>query len=182
MTEAELIKGCRKKNAVCQRLLFEAFASRLMTICLRYARNRPEAEDMLQESWMKIFETISQYRFEGSFEGWIKRITVNTCLRMLQKKVIRFYESEEVESTAPFFEPEVLSTLSEIELLSMIAKLPDGYRIVFNLYAIEGYNHDEIADMLHIESVTSRTQLAKARKMLQKQILMNQKNPVKHER
>ena len=176
MTEAEIIKGCKKKNIACQRLLFDAYAGRLMTVCLRYACDTPEAEDMLQESFIRIFEVIDQYRFEGSFEGWLKRITVTIALRILQKKKIKFSSTEIVnDEHISVAEPKALSTLSETELLKLINGLPDGYKIVFNLYVMEGYSHEEIAEMLNIETVTSRTQLMKARKMLQKQILSNQK-------
>lgn len=175
MTEGEIIKGCIRKNVRCQRLLFDAYSGRLMTVCLRYANDIPEAEDMLQESFIKIFEAVDQYRFEGSFEGWLKRITVNICLRILQRRKIKFLEVSAYEMIPDNSQPEALSSLSEQELIKMIRDLPDGYRIVFNLYVMEGYSHDEIAQMLGIETVTSRTQLVKARKMLQKKILSHQK-------
>ncbi|CAN5642510.1 RNA polymerase sigma factor [soil metagenome] len=175
MTEAEIIKGCVRKNIRCQRSLFDQYASRLMTMCLRYASDTPEAEDMLQESFIRIFNVLDKYRFEGSFEGWLKRITVNICLKILQKKKIRFVEVDTHELIQDISEPQVISSLSENELIKMISNLPDGYRIVFNLYVMEGYSHDEIARMLNIEAATSRSQLVKARRMLQKQILLHQK-------
>jgi len=183
VTEAEIIKGCKKNNIACQRLLFDAYAGRLMTVCLRYACDTPEAEDMLQETFIRIFDVIDQYRFEGSFEGWLKRIAVSVALRILQKKKIKFSSADFIsDENISAAEPKVLSTLSVEELLKLINGLPDGYRIIFNLYVMEGYNHDEIAEMLNIETVTSRTQLVKARKMLQKQILSNQKIAISHER
>jgi RNA polymerase sigma-70 factor (ECF subfamily) len=175
LTEEQLIKGCVQNDVACQRLLFERYAGKLMTICLRYSCDRPEAEDMLQDAFIKIFSHIWQYKFEGSFEGWIKRIVVNCALKTIQKKKTRFLEISNHDAAAPHSDSFVLSSLSEDELIKMISSLPDGYRIVFNLYVMEGYSHDEIAEMLGIQAATSRSQLVKARKLLQKQILLNQK-------
>ncbi|HXL54782.1 MAG TPA: sigma-70 family RNA polymerase sigma factor [Chitinophagaceae bacterium] len=175
MTEQQLIKGCIQRNVDCQRMLFEQYAGRMMSICLRYSCDRPEAEDMLQEAFIKIFSHIGQYKFEGSFEGWMKRIVVNCALKMIQKKRIRFSELSNQDLIPTQTDSYALSSLTEDELLKLISKLPDGYRIVFNLYVMEEYSHDEIAVLLGIEATTSRSQLVKARKLLQKQILSNQK-------
>jgi len=175
VTEQQLIKGCIQRNVDCQRMLFEQYAGRMMTICLRYSCDRPEAEDMLQEAFIKIFSHIGQYKFEGSFEGWMKRIVVNCALKMIQKKRIRFSELSNQDLIPTQTDSYALSSLTEDELLKLISKLPDGYRIVFNLYVMEEYSHDEIAVLLGIEATTSRSQLVKARKLLQKQILSNQK-------
>ena len=150
----------------------------MMTICNRYASTRTEAEDMLQEGFIRIFKYIHQYKFEGPLEAWLKRIMVNAALRILQKKTIRFSEingyMEEVspEDTNPF------SALAEQEILQLISNLPTGYRVVFNMYVLEGYSHNEIASMLNITSGTSRSQLAKAKKALKEQILLQQKSSV----
>lgn len=175
MTETEIIKGCLKKNAAFQHLLFNKYSRLLMTVCLRYAGNTSEAEDMLQESFIKIFSSIHQYRFEGSFEGWIRTVTVNTCLRKLQKTKIKYDDTSTLEAIGDAAQPRAISVLSEKELIRLISNLPNGYRIVFNLNVIEGYTHDEIAAMLGIEPATSRSQLIKARRLLQKQILLYQK-------
>lgn len=175
MTEEQLIKGCVQNDVACQRLLFELYAGKLMTICLRYSCDRPEAEDMLQDAFIKIFSHIRQYKFEGSFEGWLKRIVVNCALKTIQKKKTRFLEISIHDTAAPQSDSFILSGLSEDELIKLINSLPDGYRIVFNLYVMEGFSHDEIAAMLGIQAATSRSQLVKARKLLQKQILLNQK-------
>lgn len=174
MTEKELINGCSAKNLTCQNLLFKQYAGKLMTICLRYSSTRQDAEDMLQESFIRIFSTISQYRFEGSFEGWLRRVTVTTCLKMLMKKRVQFTELIVPEENVTAIEPVAVSNLTEDELIKMIGALPVGYRMVFNLYVMEEYSHDEIAAMLNIEATTSRSQLLKARRLLQKQILSNQ--------
>lgn len=177
MTETEIITGCIKANAACQHLLFNEHSRTLMTVCLRYAGNTAEAEDMLQEAFIKIFSSIHQYRFEGSFEGWIRKVTVNTCLRKLQKTKIRYHDtsSAALETIEDAAQPQAVSVLTEKELIRLISTLPNGYRIVFNLSVIEGYSHDEIAAMLGIEPATSRSQLIKARRLLQKQILSYQK-------
>ena len=182
MTENEIIAGCLKKNPISQHLLFAKYSRKLMTVCSRYAGSSPEAEDMLQESLIKIFSTIHQYRSEGSFEGWLRRITVNTCLRKLQKKKIRYDDLSTAETLNDSVHPDVISTLTEKELIGLISGLPEGYRIVFNLSAIEGYSHDEIATMLGIQPATSRSQLIKARRQLQKQLLEYQKIILHHER
>src|SRR4051794_24854120 len=159
----------------CQRMLFEQYAGRMMTICLRYSCDQPEAEDILQEAFIKIFSHLSQYKFQGSFEGWMKRIVVNCALKMIQKKRIQFSEIHSPELISTQTDPDALSNLTEDELLKLISNLPDGYRIVFNLSVMEGYNHDEIAALLGIQPTTSRSQLVKARRLLQKQIMSNQK-------
>lgn len=175
MTEKEIIKGCLKKNAASQHLLFHQYSRLLMTVCLRYAGNISEAEDMLQESFIRIFAFIHQYKFEGSFEGWIRAVTVNVCLRKLEKLKIRYDDTSTLENLSDTVQPNAISALTEKELIQLISNLPNGYRIVFNLYVMEGYSHDEIAAMLNIEPATSRSQLIKARRLLQKQILSYQK-------
>jgi len=175
LTEEQLIKGCVQNDVACQHLLFQQYAGKLMTICLRYSCDRPEAEDMLQDAFVKIFSHIRQYKFEGSFEGWMRRIVVNCALKTIQKKKTRFLEIANHDTASSHADSSPISNLSEDELIKMISSLPDGYRIVFNLYVMEGYSHDEIAEMLGIQAATSRSQLVKARKLLQKQILLNQK-------
>jgi RNA polymerase sigma-70 factor (ECF subfamily) len=170
MTEKELIKGCIRENAHCQQQLFELYAGKMMAVCVRYSRHRLEAEDMLQESFVKVFDNLDKFAFKGSFEGWIRRIVVNTALKHNQRK---YFTNEQIAvehfPDSPV-QPMAYAQLGEQELLKMIAHLPDGYRVVFNLYAIEGYSHREIAEMLEIKESTSRSQLVKARKMLQNQL------------
>ena len=182
MTEEEIIKGCKKNNTRCQHELFNMYAGKLMSVCLRYAASTRDAEDMLQNSFIKIFNSIQQYRNEGAFEGWIRKITVNTCLAHLRKKSFNYTEEKNAGNVADINTLQAVSSISEKELIKMISKLPEGYRIVFNLYVIEGYSHEEIAKMMNIEAVTSRSQLAKARKMLQEQILSQQKIIMSHDR
>jgi len=134
-----------------------------------------EAEDILQDAFIKVFDNISKFEFKGSFEGWIRRIVINTALKNYSKKSFK-QEQIGLENQPELpLEPEIYSHLEEEKLLRLINQLPDGYRVVFNLYAVEGYSHKEIADLLGIQESTSRSQLVKARKMLQGMIVDLQK-------
>jgi RNA polymerase sigma-70 factor (ECF subfamily) len=178
LTTEELILGCKRKDPVAQRQVYTVYSGRMFGICVRYAKNYADAEDIMQESFMKIFDKIHQFKNEGSFEGWIKRIVVNTALK---KYSLLRYEKEITHPDLTLLEQNqycdasAYSSLTEKELLKLIHELPDGYRLIFNLNVIEGFKHDEIANMLGIQPVTSRTQLAKARNMLQKRIMDLQK-------
>jgi RNA polymerase sigma-70 factor (ECF subfamily) len=177
LTEEELIRGCLREEAACQKELFNRYASRMLGVCNRYARNSDDAEDILQDAFIKVFDKIRQFKFEGSFEGWIRRIMVNTALKKYSlrryEKEVSGYEIKDRDESG--MEPTAYSHLTQKELMELINNLPDGYRLIFNLYVIEGYQHDEIAEMLHIQPGTSRSQLVKARTMLQKQLLALQK-------
>lgn len=175
LTEYEIIEGCIRQDSKCQRALFDRYAGKMMGVCTRYAKDTMEAEDMLQDAFIKVFQYIGQFKFEGAFEGWIRRIVVNTAIRHLEKKKIQFKDIEETTYDAPRVEASAYTHLGQEDLLKLINQLPDGYRMVFNLNAIEGYSHEEIAEMLNIQPGTSRSQLVKARKMLQYQILQLQK-------
>ena len=178
LTDAELIKGCLLEDAACQRMLFGRYSSALLGVSRRYARNMEDAEDILQDAFIKIFKQLDQYKSEGSFEGWMRRIVVNTALK---KYTVSRYNKEvttdEIKDNSPANPEDVpaFNHLSEKDLLGLINNLPDGYRIIFNMYVIEGYQHDEIAALLKIQPGTSRSQLVKARNLLQKEILHLQK-------
>ncbi len=176
MTEHQLINGCISNDAHCQQLLFERFAGKMLSVCLRYATDRMEAEDILQDSFIKVYRNISQFKFEGSFEGWVRRIVVNTALKYCQKKKMKFEEVKPESNQAGGLEPSAYNHLNETELMKLIHQLPDGYKLVFNLHIIEGYSHEEIAEMLNIKDSTSRSQLVKARRYLQNEILKMQKS------
>ena len=173
--EYELINGCINKDARSQRMLFDRYAGKMMSVCLRYANDSMEAEDMIQDAFIKVFQYIGQFKFEGAFEGWIRRIVVNTAIRHLEKKKLHFKDIDDNSQNAPQIDAQAYSHLGQADLMRLINQLPDGYRLVFNLNAIEGYSHEEIAEMLNIQPGTSRSQLVKARKMLQQQILQLQK-------
>ncbi len=174
-SEREIINGCLKGNVKFQKILFETYSGKFMTVCLRYATDQMQAEDMLQDAFIRIFNHLEQYKSEGSFEGWMRRIVVNVALKTIQNKKISYSTDEDAGGQIPDNSTDAPSHLSEGELLNLIKKLPPGYRIIFNLYAIEGYSHDEIGEMLNIKASTSRSQLVKARKMLQQQIINLQK-------
>ena len=177
MTEDELIRGCLQDDASCQKEIFNRFAGRMLGVCNRYARNSADGEDILQDAFIKVFDKIHQFKFEGSFEGWIRRIVVNTALK--KYSVIRYSKELVGCDTSLHHEqandPLAYNQLSQKDLLALIYRLPDGYRLIFNLHVIEGYQHEEIAGMLGIKPGTSRSQLVKARNMLQKQIIELQK-------
>ncbi len=178
MTDTELIKGCIREDTACQKGLFNRYASSLLGVSNRYARNKEDAEDILQDAFIKIFHKINQFKGDGSFEGWMRRVVVNTALK--KYTVSRYTKEISVEEVRESKDIDVndvpsFNHLTEKDLLLIINRLPDGYRLVFNLYVIEGYQHDEIADMLGIQSGTSRSQLVKARVLLQKEILQMQR-------
>ena len=145
----------------------------MYVVCLRYAKSSSEAQDILQDGFIKVFDKIHQFGFQGSFEGWIRRIMINTALNYCRKSSIMF-ELDGMEALAELqTASKAVSRLSEQEILQMIQCMPDGYRLVFNLYVIEGYKHSEIAKMLNISKNTSRSQLSKGRKFIQKLFKIN---------
>lgn len=171
LTEEEIIKGCQKNDKNAQQALYKKFSSRLFGICLRYVPDKDDAADVLQESLIKIFQNITKFRNDGSFEGWLKRITVNTALNHLKKNKYQFEEIDFDDTTdVPFTENTVLSKLAKEEILKLLQELPEGKRVVFNLYVFEGYNHKEIGELLNVTESTSKTQYAKAKKILQEKI------------
>ena len=177
LTDEQLIKGCIQEDESCQRELFRRYAGKMLGVCQRYARNAADAEDIVQDAFIKVFEKIYQFKSEGSFEGWIRRIVVNTALK--KYTVIRYDKEisgyEITDRNESSMEASAYSHLNEKDLLGLINNLPDGYRLIFNLYVIEGYQHEEIAQMLNIQPGTSRSQLVKARNMLKQQIIQKQR-------
>lgn len=171
MTEKELVKGCIRENRSCQQEVFRRYAGKMLHVCRRYTRHHMEAEDILQDAFMQIFDKVHTFKFQGSFEGWVRRIVVNTALKNYQKSSFKKEQIGIENRPENPVAPEVFSQLGEEELLNLVTNLPQGYRVVFNLYAIEGYSHKEIAESLGIGESTSRSQLVKARKMLQSQVL-----------
>src|SRR5690606_13198996 len=170
LDEYELVRACRREERSAQEALYARFSRRMFAVCLRYARHRPEAEDLLQEGFVRVFDRLGDFRMEGSLEGWVRRIMVHTCISHLRKKSVR----DEVLGTAAAPEmaeaPAAMAALGQAELLALVQELPDGYRAVFNLFAIEGYDHAEIGRLMGIAEGTSRSQLAKARMALQNRL------------
>lgn len=171
--ERELVNECLRGSITAQKHFYDQFSGRMFGICLRYCSRREEAEDVLQEGFIKVFQNLHRFRFEGSMEGWMKRIMVNTALGWLRARNVRFVEGGDIPVPEVKFSPGILEQLSSKEIVSLIQELPVGYRTVFNLHAIEGYSHAEIADMLGIKEVTSRSQYLKARKVLQDSLKKN---------
>jgi RNA polymerase sigma factor (sigma-70 family) len=164
-----IISECRIGNRRAQNQLYQKYSHKLFSICLRYAGNRFEAEDLIQEAFIRIFQCLHQLENINAFEGWMRRITVNVALERFRKKSIVFKTGVDSENqTADFCDSiEADSSVNTAELLAMIQSLPDGYRMVFNLYAIEGFSHKEIAEQLNISEGTSKSQLSRARMLLQ---------------
>ena len=164
----ELIEGCKQQNAKAQGALYKRYSSVLFGICLKYSPNRAEAEDNLQDAFITIFSRVEQYQGKGSFEGWIKRITVNTALQKYRKKKV-FDISNEQQIEDVQVEVEEIDIPLDF-LLKIIQELPDRYRLVFNLYVLDGYSHKEIAEMLGISDGTSKSNLARARMILKTKV------------
>ncbi len=175
MTERNIIKGCKQGIPLYQRELVERYAPMLLTVARRYVSNRQTAEDILQEALLKIFRAIPQYEPSGSFEAWMRRIVVTTALHALDKSWYRRENGRLEAAEEPFLMPDVYAQLGAEELLALIAKLPEGFRQIFNLHVIEQYPHTEIALMLGISESTSRSQLTRARKLLQTMIADREK-------
>jgi RNA polymerase sigma factor (sigma-70 family) len=170
-SEIEIINGCLRGKREYQKMLYERYASKMLYVCLRYTKNRDEANDVLQEVFIKVFTHLSNFKSEGSFEGWIRRITVNCALEFLRnKKRTLVFDDVEAANNIGDHDNQIMGNINAKELTDLIMKLPDGYRLVFNLFVIEGYGHKEIAIMLNISEGTSKSQLAKARIHLQKSI------------
>ncbi|QXP65252.1 RNA polymerase sigma factor [Polaribacter sp. R2A056_3_33] len=175
----ELIQECCKQKITAQSTVYQLYADKLFAVCLKYSSNYQDAEDNLQDSFMTIFEKIKQYNHKGSFEGWLKRVTVNTVLQKYRvksplKNVSDF--SDELETEEEF---NIEDTAFNVDvLLGFIQQLPDQYRLVFNLYVLDDYAHKDIAEMLGISVGTSKSNLSRARKILKDQLEMHQKTTV----
>lgn len=169
-TERQLIRKCLKNSAKAKHQLYKEHEEMMFGVCLRYAKNRMQAEDMLHDGFIRVLNNLGQFRFDGPLGAWIRRVIVNNCLNHLRSDKSNLEDDIENIHYGKFdidTSSDVQSELSAKELLSMVQSLPNGYRTVFNLYAIEGYKHKEIAEQLGISENTSKTQLAKARKALQ---------------
>jgi RNA polymerase sigma factor (sigma-70 family) len=169
--ETELVEGCRRKEAAAQKALYDHMAAKMFSICCRYVKDRMEAEDVLVTSFTKVFDRIEQFKGDGSFEGWVRRIVVNESLTYLRKNRSMYLETD---LEAADREPDLGTLSGQLEaddLLKLVAELPTGYRIVFNLYAIDGFSHKEIAAKLGINENTSKSQLSRARSFLQERLV-----------
>jgi RNA polymerase sigma factor (sigma-70 family) len=166
--EDELITGCRKRDRNAQKQLYETYSSKMYGLCHRYLKDAMEAEDVLVVAFTRIFDKIDQFKGEGSFEGWIRRIVVNEALTCLRRQRSMYLEAELEQADYQLNYRNLEDHLEAEDLMQLINALPTGYRIVFNMYAIDGYSHKEIADSLGISENTSKSQLSRARTYLQK--------------
>jgi RNA polymerase sigma factor (sigma-70 family) len=166
-----LIEKCRAGERKAQELLYKQFASKMMGVCLRYSADRMEAEDILQNGFIKVFQKINDYRGDGSFEGWVRRIMVHSALEYYRKhhKLMQVVDIDET-ADEPSVNPVAMANLDAKDLMLLIQALSPGYKIVFNLYALEGYSHKEIAAMVGITEGASKSQLSRARSVLKEQI------------
>ncbi|MGB1307367.1 MAG: RNA polymerase sigma factor [Oceanihabitans sp.] len=169
MSLKQLIQKCTNNDTKAQSELYQLYASKLFSICLKYSRNYAEAEDNLQDAFVTIFKKIAQFKHKGSFEGWIKRITINTALQCYRNKgVFEIVNEDKIVDTTIEIEEEQLISIDY--LLVIIQELPDRYRLVFNLYVLDGYSHKDIAEMLKISIGTSKSNLARGRQILKDKV------------
>ena len=174
-SDQELITGCLRGERRFEEGLYNQHGSTMFSICLRYANDYYQAEDMLQEGFIKVFNNLKSFRSEGSFEGWMKRIFVNTAIEWLRRNKV-MNEMQEIENVPlHIVQEDCFSQLAADDLMKLIQSLSPGYRTVFNLYAIEGYSHKEIGEMMNINEGTSKSQLARARYILQKMVVQSNK-------
>ncbi len=169
--EQQLIRECKQGKSAAQKEVYDKFAPMMLSVCFRYVRDRMEAEHVMVGGMVKVFKNVHQFKEEGSFEGWIRRIMVNESLMYLRKNK-NMALSTDIDSVKeePNYEA-IAESIETAELMKLITELPVGYRTVFNLYAIEGYKHEEIGEMLGISAGTSKSQLNRARKLLQKKLM-----------
>ncbi|MFN8265978.1 MAG: sigma-70 family RNA polymerase sigma factor [Chitinophagaceae bacterium] len=169
MGETDLIRRCLEGERKAQKELYDQYASKMYAVCLRYMSKSEDAQDILQDGFIKIFKNLDRFRGDGSFEGWMRRIFVNTAIEQLRKKKLDISISEK-EENIEVKAPTPIDNLNQKDLLRIIKELSPGYRTVFNLYVVEGYSHKEIADIMNISEGTSKSQLARARVILQEKI------------
>src|SRR3954447_6319811 len=166
LSEKALIENCVNGNRKSQKELYDMFSPKMYAICLRYTKNQMDAEDILQDAFVKLFNNLYKFRGEGSFEGWVRRIFVNTAIEHLRRNTVKFSESEGFENAIADKQKSALDSLYEKDLIKTSMKLSEGYRTVFNLYAVEGYSHKEIAQKLGITESTSKSQFSRAKAIL----------------
>jgi RNA polymerase sigma factor (sigma-70 family) len=183
MTEESMLQGCIKNDASAQQELYHLYSPKMLSVCYRYAKNREDAEDMLQEGFIKVFMQIRQFQNRGALEGWIRKIMVHTCINSLKKNK-KFSESVDIiyANSIHVREDAIPSILQAKQVVECIRMLPMGYKTVLNLYAIEGYSHKEIGDMLDIEESTSRSQYTRAKAMLEDILIRKRIIPIPKEK
>lgn len=174
-TQQELIDGCIEGKRKSQHKLYNAYAPKMMGVCLRYAKDQTEAEDILQDGFVKVFTNIHRYKPIGPFDGWIRRIFVNTAIEYYRSRRKFLISDIELENADLEFEESVVDKMAAQEIMELFTEMPDGYRMVFNMYAVEGYTHKDIAEELGISIGTSKSQYSRARTFLQRLIKNREK-------
>ncbi|PJJ53345.1 RNA polymerase sigma factor [Hymenobacter chitinivorans] len=170
LSETDLLAECRRGNPRAQKVLYDRLAPGMLAVCLRYLRHQEEAEEALVLGFVRVFRALEQYRHEGSFRGWVRRILINEALGQLRRRQPLHLDIDDCHDAVASIRATAESNLDTADLLRLIQDLPAGYRTVFNLYAVEGYNHPEIAALLGISEGTSKSQLSKARALLQRRL------------
>ncbi len=165
-----IIKGCLKGDRKCQEQLYKMFSNRMFGLCLQYANNHDDACDILQEGFIKVFRKLEQFTGKGSFEGWIRRIMINTALERYRSQLHLYPLTDAASMSDEVLHEEVYQKLSADDLVKLVQELPPRYRMVFNMYAIEGYAHKEIAEIMGITVGTSKSNLSRAREILQRKV------------
>ncbi len=168
-TETDLIKGCIEGDRRMQKELYDRFSPKMYAVCIRYMGNADDAQDILQEGFIKIYKNLERFRGDGSFEGWVRRIFVNTAIEQIRKKKMDVSLTEK-EETIEYKSVSAIDNINEKDLLKIVSGLSPGYRSVFNMYVVEGFSHKEIGELLGINEGTSKSQLARARMILQERI------------
>lgn len=179
-TIEDLIKRCKAGERKAHELLYKQFASKMMGVCLRYATDRMEAEDMLQNGFIRVFQKLADYRGDGSFEGWVRRIMVHSSIEYYRKHHKMLQLADVDSGNEPSVNAVAMANLDAMDLMVLIQRLSPGYRVVFNLYAIEGYSHREIGDIMGITEGASKSQLSRARTILKEQIAQSEGKRYEH--
>lgn len=174
MTEEQLVQACISGHADAYKKFYDLFAKRMMGVCLRYTTNADEAQDILQDGFIKVFNKLPEFVNKGSLDGWVRRIMVNTALDQYRKNK-KYQKDIEIDTYSYKLEDQdfIIESINATDLLKIIQTIPEGYRVVFNLFAIEGYTHKEIADELGVTESTSKSQYSRAKKMLRKLLVQN---------
>ncbi len=165
--EKNIVDGCISGDRSSQKMLYDRYASKMLGVCMRYAKDRSEAEDMLQEGFIKVFNNIGKFKNEGSFEGWVRKIMVFTAINIYKYRTRKFQESLDSENEEAVYQDNVIDQISAKEIVALIQQMPEGYKLVFNLYAVEGYTHKEIGELLGIAEGTSKSQYSRAKLFMQ---------------
>ncbi|WP_207492975.1 RNA polymerase sigma factor [Aridibaculum aurantiacum] len=178
LTQNQLLESCISGNRKSQKELYDQYAPKMFAVCLRYAKNQMDAEDILQDGFVKLFNNLHRFRGEGSFDGWVRRIFVNTAIEHIRRKNLNTTVSEGLENTVVDKHKNALDNLYEKDILKTARTLSDGYRTVFNLYAVEGFSHKEIAAQLGITESTSKSQFSRAKAILRNMLQNTHRKPL----